>query len=167
MYKSAFVVAVAVISSVAASQAVVALARSAEREPVRAAAAPPPPAAEGRDARLAKAADGHYWAEALVDGRHVRFLVDTGATVVALTLDDARRLGLTKDLVFDHAATTASGPVRAARVKLASVSVSGAKVADVDALVVEKGLQTSLLGMSYLGRLSRIEATPTAMVLRP
>jgi aspartyl protease family protein len=61
---------------------------------------------------------------------------------------------------------TASGQTRAASVKLASVSVAGAQVRDVEALVVEKGLETSLLGMSYLGRLSSFQATPRALVLR-
>jgi aspartyl protease family protein len=52
-------------------------------------------------------------------------------------------------------------------VKLKRVSVAGATVADVDALVIEDGLDTSLLGMTYLGRLSRFEATRTALILRP
>jgi aspartyl protease family protein len=62
---------------------------------------------------------------------------------------------------------TANGQVHAAEVKLDSVSVAGARVNGVDALVVEKGLSTSLLGMTYLGRLSRFEATPSALILRP
>ena len=56
---------------------------------------------------------------------------------------------------------------RAAEVKLASVSIAGARVNDVEALVIEKGLPSSLLGMTYLGRLSAFEATKTALILRP
>jgi aspartyl protease family protein len=52
-------------------------------------------------------------------------------------------------------------------VHLASVSIAGARVRDVDALVIEKGLENSLLGMSYLGRLSRFEATPNSLILHP
>ena len=59
--------------------------------------------------------------------------------------------------------TTANGVARAARVKLDEVSVSGAEVRDVDAYVIESGLSTSLLGMTYLGRLSRFEATQTSL----
>ena len=70
-------------------------------------------------------------------------------------------------LDYSYQVMTASGQARAAAVKLASISVSGARVADVDALVIEKGLDTSLLGMTYLGRLSRFEATPTSLILRP
>lgn len=121
-----------------------------------------------RPGQVVRAADGHYWAEAVIDGRAVRVLVDTGASVVALTREDALRLGLKLSSDdFRSTVVTASGPAPAARVKLASVSVAGARVDDVEALVVEKGLTQSLLGMSYLGRLSGFEATPTALTLRP
>lgn len=118
-------------------------------------------------ASLTKAADGHYWAEGSVNGKAVRFLVDTGASAVALTLADARRLGVTGDLDYSVEVATANGKTRAAPVMLDTVSVAGARVAGVRAFVVESGLETSLLGMSYLGRLSRFEATPSALILRP
>lgn len=122
----------------------------------------------GAPAAVSKAGDGHYWAEADVDGRSVRFLVDTGASTVALTPHDAQRLGFDpRGLEYSYKVTTANGQTRAASVKLASVSVAGARVNDVQALVIEDGLDTSLLGMSYLGRLSRFEATPTTLILRP
>lgn len=153
MFKPVFVIAAAVAAGLAAGQGVLALDRSLAR------AAP---------ATVAKAADGHFWAEGRVEGRPVRFLVDTGATTVALTPEDAARLGVDLDaLAFDRAVKTASGQVRAARVMLDRIAVAGAEVRDVEALVIEDGLHASLLGMSYLGRLSRIEATPTALVLRP
>ena len=147
--------------------------------PALRAAMPPPPAPVpvssspvGPAAQVSKAADGHFWAEAVVDGApataRVRFLVDTGATIVALTEDDARRLGLNPaDLDYGTAVHTAAGETRAARVRLRSISVSGARVDDVEALVVRDGLNSSLLGMSYLGRLSRFEATRSALILRP
>ena len=129
---------------------------------------PAPGAATGAPASVVKAPDGHFWAEATVNGRAVHFLVDTGASAVALTLEDARRLGIEpRDLNYTYQVTTAAGQVRAAKVSLADVSVAGARVRNVDALVIEKGLQTSLLGMTYLGRLSQFEATQTALILRP
>ena len=119
-------------------------------------------------AQVMRAADGHYWAEANIDGRAVRVLVDTGASVVALTRDDALRLGLKLTPAdFSRSVQTASGPARAAAVTLKSVAVAGAEVRGVQALVVEQGLAQSLLGMSYLGRLSAFEATPAALTLRP
>jgi aspartyl protease family protein len=119
-------------------------------------------------AQVLKAADGHYWAEAEIDGRAVRVLVDTGASVVALTREDALRLGLrlTSD-DFTRTVQTASGPARAAAIELKSVAIAGAEVENVQALVVEDGLSQSLLGMSYLGRLSGFEASPAGLTLRP
>jgi aspartyl protease family protein len=125
------------------------------------------PLAESGDASIAKSTDGHYWANAEVDGHPVRFLVDTGATAVALTADDARNLGIDpSSLQYQYSVMTANGPAMAARVKLGSVTVGRAQVSSVDAFVIDKGLETSLLGMSYLGRLSKFEATQDALVLK-
>ena len=132
--------------------------------------APAPSAtpALGSAAQVIKGPDGHFWAEARIDGRAVRVMIDTGATVVALTLDDARRLGVTpNEADFTATVKTASGPVPAAPVVLKTVSVGGAEVRGVEALVLNEGLPHSLLGMSYLGRLSAFEATPTSLTLRP
>jgi len=124
--------------------------------------------AEGGAAQLSKDSDGHFWAQGNVDGKAVRFLVDTGATAVSLSMADAQRLGIdTSRLTYDYNVITADGRTRAAAVKLASVSIAGARVRDVDALVIEKGLENSLLGMSFLGRLSRFEATQTSLILHP
>jgi aspartyl protease family protein len=128
----------------------------------------PAQAASSSSAAIAKSTDGHFWARGTVNGASVRFLVDTGATAVALTPADAERLGLTPaDLHYSYRVVTAGGQTRAASVKLASITVAGARLNDVDALVIEKGLDTSLLGMSYLGRLSRFEATRQSLVLTP
>ena len=122
---------------------------------------------------VTKAADGHFWADADVGGRagedgKVRFLVDTGATAVALTPADAARLGFApKDLKYGYSVTTAGGSSRAASVTLASVSINGARLENVQALVVADGLDVSLLGMSYLGRLTRFEATRDTLRFQP
>ena len=168
MLKFAAIAMVGALSAVGAAKAVVSLddLRHPElRAPTAASAT-----LGGSDgaAQLTKGADGHFWAEAAVDGKAVRFLVDTGATAVSLSMTDAKRLGIDTDkLTYDYSVITAGGRTRAASVKLASVAIAGARVRDVDALVIEKGLETSLLGMSYLGRLSRFEATPRALILHP
>jgi aspartyl protease family protein len=155
------------VTTVGAAQAVTMLTPLAKPKPQAAMVATVTPS-PGQAAQITKGPDGHFWAEADVNGSRVRFLVDTGATAVALTAADAQRLGYQpKDLAYTYQVTTANGPARAAAVKLASVSVAGARVGDVDALVIEKGLDTSLLGMTYLGRLSRFEATRQALILRP
>ncbi len=118
--------------------------------------------------QVPKAADGHFWAQARVNGRPIRVLVDTGSSAVALTLADAKALDLdTSHLDYDRSVATASGPAAAAPVTLHSVSVAGAEVADVHALVVAGGMDASLLGMSYLGRLSGFSADRQALTLTP
>ena len=103
-----------------------------------------------------------------VNGAHIRFLVDTGASNVSLTLADAQRLGVDMgSLIYDRTVRMAGGDSLAASVRLASVSVDGARVPDVEALVISRGLPASLLGMSYLGRLARFEATPASLILQP
>ncbi len=176
MLKSVAVIATAVAAALAASQGLTAVAGAARANapadaPMTATApitqpdsGPTPPGA----AQVSKAKDGHYWAEAQVDGRWVHFLVDTGASTVALTKQDAQRLGFDLSaLVYDRPVSTANGKTMAAGVTLDRVAVAGARVDRVEAMVVPEGLSASLLGMSYLGRLSRFEATPTALILRP
>lgn len=182
MLKLAAVGVVATVSAAIAAQAIMSLDQAQHGPDLRRAdtVSPASPAApdagdiagaapaQGSTAEVVKGPDGHYWAEAMVNGSEVRFLVDTGASAVALTQTDAQRLGITPSPdAYTLSVTTANGQTRAAPVKLASVSVGGAQVQDVDALVIENGLQTSLLGMTYLGRLSQFEATRTALILRP
>lgn len=169
--QSATVMLAAVVSSFAAAFTFGHLAetRSAQAQPMLAAVSADAGApAKGTPTQIVRSADGHYWAQADVDGRAVKVLVDTGASVVALTREDAARLGLRlKPDDFTREVQTASGSARAAPVMLDRVAVAGASVDNVQALVVEAGLSHSLLGMSYLGRLSRFEATPSGLTLRP
>ena len=177
MLRFATLAVVGALSAAGAAQAVVMLNHADQRPELRSAQAAiatsvdsnaADDAATGGAAQIDKSQDGHYWAEGQVNGHTVRFLVDTGATAVALTAEDARRLGFEpRDLNYTFKVATANGAQRAAEVRLATVSVAGAQVNDVDALVIEKGLPASLLGMTYLGRLSRFEATRTSLILRP
>jgi aspartyl protease family protein len=169
--RSLLIGALAVLGAVVAAERLNALSDAQTPHPVAAVAtsepAPSAALADGGDASIAKSPDGHFWADADVDGHPVHFLIDTGATAVALTADDARTLGIDPDnLNYAYSVMTANGPARAARVKLGQVAVGRAEVSDVEAFVIDKGLQTSLLGMSYLGRLSKFEASQDAMVLK-
>lgn len=172
MLRIAAVAIVAIVSAVGAAKTVVALDVASRQPQVEAqaavAAAPGAGAQALQPASITKASDGHFWAEAAINGKAVRVLVDTGATTVALTHEDAVRLGFNPAPAdYTYTVTTADGQTKAAPVKLTMVSVAGARVDNVDALVIEKGLSTSLLGMTYLGRLSKIEATQTSLILRP
>lgn len=169
MWKPTIIIGTAVVSALVAVRAMSVL----DPRPVAAQAQPAvasasEPQSHASTAEVTKDADGHFWAEASVNGRAVRFLVDTGSTAVTLTADDAQRVGVDLHaLNYDRQVNTAAGPSRAAEIDLDYVSVAGARVEHVPALVLEKGLSASLLGMSYLGRLSKFEATQTALILRP
>jgi aspartyl protease family protein len=132
-----------------------------------AAVEPPQPALTGRSFAVAKDPRGHFQVEARVDGRRMDFMVDTGASVVALRMGDAARLGIhpvPRD--FTAEVRTANGTVRAARTRLASVEVGGLSVRDVEALVLpDEVLGENLLGMSYLSRLRRFEFTSARLIL--
>ena len=168
MLKLAVMALVGAVSAVGAGQTLASLKNANQTPELRAAVAIAPQSSMAQPASIAKGRDGHYWAEADVNGSRVRFLVDTGASAVALTLADAQRLGIATDkLDYNYKVVTASGETRAAAVKLGRVSVAGAALNDVDAMVIESGLESSLLGMTYLGRLASFEATRTALILRP
>lgn len=126
--------------------------------PQAAAASPPAkPAAQGD--RLVFLADqrGHFVLDVAVNGAPLRMLVDTGATFVALTPQDARAAGFSpRDLAFVGAARTAGGVVRVAPITLSEVSLDQVSIYDVRAAVIEN-LGMSLLGMSFLDRLKGYE----------
>jgi aspartyl protease family protein len=118
-------------------------------------------------ASLKKEDDGHYWASAQINGATIRLMVDTGASVVALTPRDARRAGLDiASLPKTAHISTANGEIIAGVAMLKRVKIAGIEVTDVQAVVVEEGLSTSLLGMSFLNRLKGWQTTPTALLLK-
>lgn len=126
-----------------------------------------PVTGEPGTAYLSRDMTGHFHADALVNGTHVRFLVDTGASDVALSDADARRIGIDfSRLSFTIPYSTANGIIYAARVRLDEVTVGGVTLRDVDASVSQGGLDSSLLGMSFLGRLGSVEVRGERLVLR-
>ncbi len=111
--------------------------------------------------------DGQFWTDARVNNGHIHFLVDTGASSVALTPEDAKKAGIRLDtLAYNVPISTAGGENVAAYVNLKSVSVGPVTIRNVRALVVPEGLNTSLLGMTFLGELQKVEATQNAIILR-
>lgn len=118
-------------------------------------------------ATLKQERDGHFWASARVNGAPVRFLVDTGASVIALTPRDARKAGL-NPAKLPHIAevSTASGRVKAGVTMLDSVKVGDVEVQNVEAVVIDDGLEDSLLGMNFLNRLDSWRVTDNGLVLR-
>ncbi|KIN72804.1 retropepsin-like aspartic protease family protein [Sulfitobacter guttiformis] len=102
--------------------------------------------------------DGHYYLTLALNGENIRFVVDTGATDMVLTREDARRAGLDPDkLNFIGTANTANGTVRTAPVRLDTVRLGGITDTDVFASVNGGAMEGSLLGMGYLEKWGRIE----------
>ncbi len=135
---------------------------------VVAAATPEPvPAPGSRAAFIDREIDGHYWTRADVSGTQVKFMVDTGASIVALTYFDAQRLGLKpEELDFDSQIRTAGGVVYGAPVTLASIRIGRVRVENVNAVILSSGLEQSLLGMSFLGELNSYEVRQGQMIIR-
>jgi len=113
-----------------------------------------------------RAPDGHFYVDADVNGARIRFLVDTGATFVALSPDDARSAGL-RIFESDYTArtATANGVTRVAPVTLRQIELDQLRVFDVRAVVLEKPMPVSLLGMSFLSRLEGYEMRNDELVL--
>ena len=95
---------------------------------------------------------GHYFADGAINGRPVRFVVDTGASVVALPASDAVRLGLDYRKGPVALTKTAGGIVPVYKVRLDSVRLGAIEITAVDGVVIEQGLDIALLGMSFLNR---------------
>lgn len=111
---------------------------------------------------------GHYTAHPEIEGRTLRMMVDTGATLCALSQEDAERAGIrVSPGDFTQTIATANGTVRVAPVRLREVRVGGIVARDVDAVVVPRGqLGTSLLGMSFLRRLKGFAFAGGRLTLR-
>ena len=112
--------------------------------------------------------DGHYHASVEINGRSIEALVDTGASMVALTYDDARTAGIyVNPSDFTMRISTANGVGYAAPVTLDRVMIGDIMVRGVRAAVIEEGrLRRTLLGMSFLGRLSRADMRRGVLVLQ-
>ncbi len=115
------------------------------------------PVAEGGEPKetvLERSGGGHFYADVEVNGELVRFLVDTGASGVALTEKDARRVGLAFDSgEYEQVGMGASGAVRGKFVTLDKVSLDGKAARQIEGAILE-GSEVSLLGQNYLGRFS-------------
>jgi aspartyl protease family protein len=125
-------------------------------------------AGDGGRQRVTLTADtrGHFGGDGSINGNRVRFLVDTGASQVALPASDARRLGIDYRKGEPGLAKTASGTVQVYRVTLDSVKLGGIELAAVDGIVIEEGLDIVLLGMSFLNRLEMRRDGETMTLIR-
>jgi aspartyl protease family protein len=120
-----------------------------------------------RSLSIPRDARGHFQTEGRIDGQRIGFMVDTGASVIALNESSAARFGL-RPSRGDYNATvaTANGTIKAARTRLAMVELGGLVVRDVEAMVLpDEALSENLLGLSFLSKLKRFEYAGGKMVL--
>jgi aspartyl protease family protein len=112
---------------------------------------------------------GHFQTDVQVEGVSLKMLVDTGATAVTLSAEDADRAGIHPfPSDYNVAVNTANGVTQVARVELHQVSVGPITVRDVPALVMQPGASSvSLLGMTFLQRLSSFQVADNRLVLKP
>jgi aspartyl protease family protein len=103
---------------------------------------------------LAAGADGHFMAEGRINGGPIRFLVDTGASAIAIPASDADRLRIDYRKGRLSTTRTAGGPITVYLVTLDTVRVGGIELQNVEAIVIEHGLPVALLGNSFLSRVN-------------
>ena len=123
--------------------------------------------ASGRSVEIARDGRGHFQAEGRIDGRRIGFMVDTGASVIALNESSAAQIGI-RPSPADYKAnvSTANGTIKGARTRLSEVNVGGLVVRDVDAMILpDEALSENLLGLSYLSKLKRFEFAGGKLVL--
>ncbi|ULL00836.1 TIGR02281 family clan AA aspartic protease [Bradyrhizobium sp. I71] len=125
------------------------------------------PAGGGRSLSIPRDVRGHFQTEGRIDGQRIGFMVDTGASVVALNETSAARFGLRPSRgEYTATVSTANGTIKAARTRIAMLDVGGLIVRDVDAMVLpDTALSENLLGLSFLSRLRRFEYSNGQMVL--
>ena len=147
-----------------------ALAPAAQPETVQSAMAPVSARASGfGTVALDPDRSGQYHAQIEIAGQIMPMLVDTGATLIALRHEDAALLGLHPlPGEFNVQISTANGELKAARTVLREVRLDNITVTDVDAVIMPEGaLARSLLGMSFLKKLSGFEIASGQLLLKP
>jgi aspartyl protease family protein len=123
--------------------------------------------AAGRSLSIPRDGRGHFQTEGRINGQRIGFMVDTGASVIALNETSAARFGLRPSRGdYNAVVSTANGTIKAAPTRLAMVEIGGLIVRDVEAMVLpDEALSENLLGLSFLSRLKRFEYAGGKMVL--
>lgn len=110
---------------------------------------------------------GHFVTDVRINGVFIKGLVDTGATIIAIPLKEAQKLGINPpQSAYTLPIRTANGEVRAAKITLSEVRIGPVVVAGVEAAIVPQGLDSTLVGMSFFKRLSSFEMRGKSLVLR-
>ena len=115
---------------------------------------------------LSAGAGGHFMADGQINGAPIRFMVDTGASAIAIPASDAVRLRIDYKKGRRGTTQTAAGPAEVFLVRLDSVRVGDIEVQNVEAVVIERGLDITLLGNSFLNRMEMRREGQTMTLVR-
>ncbi len=120
------------------------------------------------DITLTASENGHFYIDTKINDNNIRFMIDTGASSVSLSLQDAKTIGIdTNKLNFDIVYQTANGKSMGAAITIPEIEIGGIKFYDIKASVNSGNMGNSLLGMSFLKRLKRYEFYENRLVLTP
>lgn len=132
-----------------------------------AAVSPAATASRPSEVRIRRASDSHFYADTGIRGTQIRMLVDSGASLVALTRRDAEAIGIDVDgLPVAGMAQTAGGQIPMRITMLDRVEVNGLEVRNVEAAVIDADMGVSLLGQSFLAKLDAVNVEGDMMTLR-
>lgn len=127
----------------------------------------PAPTSGPQAVSLSADASGHFSTDVRINNLFVKGLVDTGATVIAIPGDEAKKIGLNPPAsAYTTPIQTANGRVNAASVRLSEVRIGTVVARDVEAVIVPQGLHVTLVGMSFFNRLQSFEMRGKTLVLR-
>jgi aspartyl protease family protein len=128
----------------------------------------PPVRVSGSETVLRMSRDGHFWVDASVGDRQARFLIDSGATTTALSLDGAARLGIDVDRTGRSLVVmTANGPQDAWPARIDRIALGNIVMEDLPVLVSDMPEGVNLLGMNWLSRLESWQVNGQEMRLVP
>jgi aspartyl protease family protein len=122
------------------------------------------PVEQGRETRIPMSIDGHFWVDAKVNGKDVRFLVDSGATMTTVDRDTARAAGVEVSPRADQFVRTGNGVIRVSTGRAAELEVGGISRRDVGLQVAEND-DLNVLGMNFLSTLSRWSVEGRSLVM--
>jgi aspartyl protease family protein len=124
------------------------------------------PHASGGTVKIYRGWQGHFFTDGDVAGKSLNFLIDTGATTVALSKEQAHFVGVDTDhLIYDRQMQTASGTIMAASVTLPRLRIGDIQLLNVQATVLDTPSNIALLGQSFLGRIDQVSIASDTMTL--
>ncbi len=128
---------------------------------------PPRTVIEGETLRIRKSGDGHFWVDVSINGNEERFLVDSGATITALSVGAAQRSGVEPGGGFPMVLNTANGAISADRASIDRLTVGTIRRDDMGVVIAEEFGGTNVLGMNFLSSLSSWSVEGDWLMLQP